>query len=325
MPAVQIRDAAGTRPHSILARHVTRRYTARQPVGLKVNLYTGVEVEGLARMVHGPVPDAPMECVMVGDSFFSTHLGRPSTRLATVAEQAWGLSILIAQVAEVRVAMDTLLPADTAYLLADLPDGTLDDTTSAMTAARRMVDAGADAVKVEVADLSVLGRVECIAGAGVPVVAHLGYTPQRGAPRRRGDDYDDARRLFAAARRARDAGACAVVLEMVSEVVNRALNLPAPDSLPVYSIFSGSAPYCGQTLNVWDAVFRPPTPRRYFPPTATLEPCRDRSRYTAQVVADHLTDLVRLTLDGAFPLSPPTRLTAVEQYALLTSGPWQAG
>jgi ketopantoate hydroxymethyltransferase len=310
----------------VIARQASWRYAARQLIGLKVNLYTAEEVAGLAQALDGGPPDIPVECLMVGDSYFTTHLCRESTRLTSPDEQALGLSVLVKQVAEVRTAMDALLPdARMPYLMADLPDGTLDSPEAALRAARRFVDAGADVVKMEIVEPGVVRCVDRVAGHGIPVAVHLGYTPQRGSARRHGDTVPDAARLFAAARDARDAGACALVLEMVSEVVNRALSMPDVTSVPVYSMRSGSAPYGGQSLNVWDAVFRQPTPQRLFPQTATLDVDRDLASYTADTVAAHLGELIRLTLDGEFPLSPPTRLTADEQYSLLASWPWRQG
>jgi ketopantoate hydroxymethyltransferase len=316
--------AATSSLHPAIARQASRRYAARELIGLKVNLYTAEEVAGLAQALDGAPADTPVECVMVGDSYFTTHLCRESTRLTGAEEQAMGLSALVKQVAEVRAAMDALLPdARMPYLMADLPDGTLDTPDAALRAAQRFADAGADVVKLEVAEPGVVRCLDRVAGHGIPVAAHLGYTPQRGSARRQGDTVAEAMRLFAAARDARDAGACALVLELVSEVVNRALSLPDVASVPVYSTRSGSAPYGGQSLNVWDAVFRPSTPQRLFPQTATLDVERDLAAYTADTVTAHLGELLRLTLDGEFPLSPPTRLTADEQYSLLASWPWR--
>lgn len=310
--------------HPVLARQAAARYIAQRPIGLKINLYTAAEVEAVAVMLDGDLACAPVECLMVGDSYFTTHLGRASTQLNTPQERAWGLSVLISRIAEVSERLNALFPlARRPYLMADLPDGTLENSAVALSASRRLLDAGADVVKMEVACARTLVIVEGVAEAGVPVIAHLGYTPQRGELRRHGDDLPAALRIFAAARRARDAGACALVLEMVSETVNRALALPDRSSLPVYSVFSGAAPYCAQSLNIWDSVFRPSPPRKFFPPTATLDPMRDRARYTADVVAAHLTQLVRQTLGGVFPLSPPTRLTAEEQSRLMGSRPWR--
>jgi Ketopantoate hydroxymethyltransferase len=307
-----------------VARLTRRRFQHRSLLGLKVNLYTADEVEGLAGALEGDLADAPVECLMVGDSYFNTHLGRASTRLSP-AEQSWGLDVLVHQVGEVRAAMDRFLAGeDMPLLMADMPDGTVVSPRAVVTAARRYVDAGADVVKVEVDSEMSLECVEALASSGIAVAAHLGYTPQHGTLGRRGESLTEALELFAAARSARDAGADVLVLEMVSEVVNRALSMPDSGGLPGYSVFSGAAPYGGQSLNVWDAVFRPAREYRYFPTTGTLDRDQDRDAYTPEVIGSHLALLIRQTLDGRFPLSPPTRLTPKDQHLLLTGSPWRA-
>ena len=118
---------------------------------------------------------------MVGDSYFTTHLCRDSTRLTGAEEQAMGLSALVKQVAEVRAAMDALLPdARMPYLMADLPDGTLETPDAALRAAQRFADAGADVVKLEIAEPGLVRCLDRVAGHGVPVAAHLGYTRSAG-------------------------------------------------------------------------------------------------------------------------------------------------
>jgi diaminobutyrate-2-oxoglutarate transaminase len=208
------------------------------------------------------------------------------------------------------------------YLLADLPDGATLSTERAMTAAEQMLGAGAEALKVEVIDANSLSAIEALCTWGVPVVAHLGYTPQRGQLTRYGDLLTDAYQIFARARSARDAGASAIVLEMVSEAVNRALSWPRRGSLPIYSIFSGRAPYGAQSLNVWDAVFHPPGVRKYFPPTAELVADGELDRYTPSVIAGKLDQLLRMTLAGDFPLSPPSRMSTEDLRILRECDPW---
>jgi len=130
--------------------------------------------------------------------------------------------------------------------------------------------------------------------------------------------------MFGYARAARDHGACGLTLERVSEPVNRALCQPRANALPIYSIFSGKAAGGGQSLNVWDSVFMPECPRRYFPPTATLTRAAYPTGYTEAVIREHMIRLLELTLRGEFPLSPPSQLSAQEIEGLLEIDPWQA-
>ncbi|MFF7635713.1 3-methyl-2-oxobutanoate hydroxymethyltransferase [Kitasatospora sp. NPDC008050] len=308
-----------------LACHL-RRFDDPGELGLKINLYRGLEVEGLARALAAPgLADSPIECLMVGDSYFMTHLGRPGTVLAGAAEQEWALATLVALVAEVRGAMERHLPtARRPFLLADLPDGATADRAAALAATARYTAAGADAVKIEVAGERELRCVEAVAATGVPTVAHLGYTPQLGRLARHGEGMAEALTLFAQARRAREAGAAALVVEMVSEPVNQALSRPHQDGLPVYSVFSGRARWGGQSLNLWDSVVRPARPSRFFPPTAVLDAAEVPTRYTPELIGDRMAELIRLTRDGGFPLSPRTALTEHEIADLSAFDPWSA-
>jgi hypothetical protein len=154
-------------------------------------------------------------------------------------------------------------------------------------------------------------------------VAHLGYAPQRTPNRRYGGDLAEAADLFAAARRARDAGAVALVLERVDPAVHARLAAPAPGGLPVYAIFSGGRAGTAQNLNVWDAVVRPDTPRRAFPPHGGAGPGRRAAGYTEDLIADRLAALVRLTLDGRYP-EQRTALDAETREALAALPVWGA-
>lgn len=303
-----------------------RRHDSPAQLGLKVNAYRGYEIEGLAKALRAPdLVDSPVECVMVGDSYFMTHLGRPTTVMSGPAERDWALSTLVGLVAEVREVMDReFTPARTPFLLADLPDGTTSGPAAARAAADRFTVAGADAVKIEVADEDQLACVEAVAATGLPTLAHLGYTPQLTSLGRHGDGVDDALELFARARRARDAGACGLIVEMVSEPVNQALSRPHPAGLPVYSVFSGRARWGGQSLNLWDAVVRPAKGGRYFPPTPVIDAADVPAAYTPDLIADRMRELIRLTLAGWFPLSPRTALDARQAARITDTDPWSA-
>ncbi len=301
-----------------------RRYDHLSQLGLKINAYRGYEVEALAEAVSAPeLAACPVECVMVGDSYFMTHLGRGGTRMETGADREWALTTLTGLVGEVRKALDAGFPAGRRpFLLADLPDGATLDEEAARTAGGLFTAAGADAVKIELAGETDLRCVEAVAATGVPVLGHIGYSPQRTQLGRYGDTVEGALELFAQARSVRDAGACGLVVEMVSESVNRALSRPHPDGIPLYSVFSGRARWGGQSLNVWDAVVRPARRGRYFPPTPVIEAAEVPQRYTPGLIADRLRELIGLTLAGWFPLSPRSALTAGEAALVEDSDPW---
>jgi ketopantoate hydroxymethyltransferase len=283
-----------------------REHRSKNPgrIGLKINLYHGYELEAVAAAAEAAklVPN-PIECFMVGDSYLTTHLGRPSTRLGP-SEWDWALNLMVSLVAEVRRALDRAYAgADRPYLLADFPDGATRTPDQAIEAAQRFADAGAEAVKLEIASSADHLTLETLVAHGFPVVAHLGYTPQHNKLRRYGGTVEELYQLCRAARAVRNLGAVALVLEMVTETANRLLSHPR--GLTTYSIFSGKADLGGQSLNVWDAVFRPASPSKYFPPTATLDAATDRARYGPATTVPAMTQLLRMTVEGEFPPSPP--------------------
>ena len=114
-----------------------------------------------------------------------------------------------------------------------------------------------------------------------------------------------------------------LVLERVDPAVHARLAVPDPGGLPVYAIFSGAAAGTAQNLNVWDAVVRPDTPRRAFPPTAVLDRARVPAEYTEELIADRLAALVRLVQAGRYP-EQRSALDAETRDALASLPVWGA-
>jgi len=139
-----------------------------------------------------------------------------------------------------------------ALVVADLPFGTYQASPQQAleTAARFMKEGGAQAVKLE-GGLRVVPQVEALVAAGVPVMAHIGLTPQSvnafGGYRVQGRGDEASHRLLQDAKSLQHAGAFAVVLEVVpSEVaaqVTRALHVP--------TIGIGAGPSCDAQVLVW--------------------------------------------------------------------------
>jgi 3-methyl-2-oxobutanoate hydroxymethyltransferase len=160
----------------------------------------------------------------------------------------------------VPVSVDELLPlvrgvvrgTQRALVVADLPFGSYQSSPAQAleTAARFMKDGRAQAVKLE-GGQRVAPQVEALVSAGVPVMAHIGLTPQSvnafGGYRVQGRGDEGAHRLLQDAKALQHAGAFAVVLEVVpSEVaaqVTRALHIP--------TIGIGAGPACDAQVLVW--------------------------------------------------------------------------
>jgi 3-methyl-2-oxobutanoate hydroxymethyltransferase len=160
----------------------------------------------------------------------------------------------------VPVTVDELLPlvrgvvrgAERALVVADLPFGSYQASPQQAldTASRFMKEGGAQAVKLE-GGQRVAAQVEMLVSAGIPVMAHIGLTPQSvnafGGYRVQGRGDEGAHRLLQDAKALQQAGAFAVVLEVVpSEVaaqVTRALHVP--------TIGIGAGPSCDAQVLVW--------------------------------------------------------------------------
>ena len=166
--------------------------------------------------------EAGVELVLVGDSAAMTVLGHDSTVPASMDE------MLILTRAVTRGARRPLV-------IADMPFGSfqVSDAEAVGNAIRFVKESGADAVKLEGAGAT-LSRVQAIVGAGIPVMGHIGLTPQSatalGGFRAQGRTAEQAARLVDDARALEAAGCFAIVLEAVpaavGEEITRRLTVP---------------------------------------------------------------------------------------------------
>jgi 3-methyl-2-oxobutanoate hydroxymethyltransferase len=160
----------------------------------------------------------------------------------------------------VPVTMDQLVPmvqavvrgTRTALVVADLPFGSYQSGPEAALASaiRHLKEGGAQAVKLE-GGRRVLPQVEALTGAGIPVMGHLGLTPQSvnvlGGTRRIQGRGDAGEELLAEARALERAGAFAVVLESVPAELGRRVS----EALRVPTVGIGAGPYCDAQIMVW--------------------------------------------------------------------------
>jgi 3-methyl-2-oxobutanoate hydroxymethyltransferase len=184
---------------------------------------------------------AGMDLVLVGDSAAMTVLGHSTTVPATMEE------MLMLTRAVTRGARRPLV-------IADMPFGSfqVSDEDAVRNAVRFVKEAGADAVKLEGAGPS-LSRVAALVGAGIPVMGHLGLTPQSatmlGGFRAQGKTADKARQLLEDALALEAAGCFALVLEAVPAPVAARIS----ERLAIPTIGIGSGAECdGQVLVLHD-------------------------------------------------------------------------
>lgn len=187
----------------------------------------------------GIFEEAGIPALLVGDSAANNVLGYETTVPVTVDE-------LIPLVRAVTRS------ARRSLVVADLPFGSYQSgPEQALATAMRMMKEGlAHAVKVE-GGARIAATVEQVVGAGIPVMAHVGFTPQSehalGGYRVQGRGAAGVERLVADARALEAAGAFAIVLEMVPAAaaaeVTKALAIP--------TIGIGAGPECDGQVLVW--------------------------------------------------------------------------
>jgi len=183
--------------------------------------------------------DAGIDVLLVGDSAANTVLGYPDTLSVTVDEL-------------LPLARAVVRGSSRALVVADLPFGSYQPSPrhALETSVRFMKEAGAQAVKFE-GGARIAEHVRAVVDAGIPVMAHIGFTPQSvyalGGYRVQGRGDDAADRLVKDAAALQDAGAFAVVLEMVPADVARRVTA----ELDIPTIGIGAGPGCDAQVLVW--------------------------------------------------------------------------
>ena len=182
---------------------------------------------------------AGVDLVLVGDSAAMTVLGHDSTVPATMEE------MLVLTRAVTRGARRPLV-------VADMPFGSfqVSDEDAVRNAIRFVKEAGADAVKLEGAG-AMLTRVRAIVEAGIPVMGHIGLTPQSatmlGGYKAQGRSAEKALALLSDARALEAAGCFSLVLEAVPTPVAQRIS----EGLAIPTMGIGAGPECDGQVLVW--------------------------------------------------------------------------
>jgi 3-methyl-2-oxobutanoate hydroxymethyltransferase len=237
--------------------------------------------------------EAGVWALLVGDSAANNVYGYETTLPVTVDEL---LPLVRAVVRSTKRA----------FVVGDLPFGSYEDGPSQAleTAIRFMKEGGCHAVKFE-GGVRVAEQIRKVTDAGVPVMGHIGFTPQSehqlGGYRVQGRGDDAAARLLADAHAVDDAGAFGVVLEMVPGDLAR--QVTAELSIPTVGI--GAGPDCDAQVLVWQDMLglRQGKMQRFVKQYANL----------AQVISDAATAYVTEVQNGAFPTADHTFPTNLAQ------------
>ena len=200
---------------------------------------------------------AGIEMILVGDSAAMCLLGHETTLPITMDEM-------------ITLSSAVTRATQHAFVIGDMPYMSYQpsDQVAVQNAGRFMSEAGVDAVKLE-GGVRMADRVAAITDGGIPVMGHIGLTPQsytqQGGLRSQGKDVESALQLIRDAEAIEEAGAFAILIEAVPAEVAELIKERV--SIPVLSIGAGGA--CdGQLLIVHDILglfeaFTPRFVRRY--------------------------------------------------------------
>jgi 3-methyl-2-oxobutanoate hydroxymethyltransferase len=229
--------SAGT-PEPLYGGQASRRLTVRDIAAAKARGEKWPMLTAYDALTASVFDAAGIPVLLVGDSAAMVVYGHDSTIPVTLDEL---IPLTAAVVRSTRRAL----------VVADLPFGSYQVSPAAALAAatRYLKEAGAQAVKLE-GGYRVIRQVEELVAAGIPVMAHLGLTPQSvnafGGYRVQGRG-EDGERLLRDAKALQAAGAFSVVLECVpadlAERVTASLDIP--------TIGIGAGPHCDAQVLVW--------------------------------------------------------------------------
>ncbi|MBD3163741.1 3-methyl-2-oxobutanoate hydroxymethyltransferase [Candidatus Woesearchaeota archaeon] len=188
--------------------------------------------------------DGNVDIILVGDSLANVVLGYDRTRYATMQD-------MIRHLSAVRKG------APETFIVCDMPYGSYENEAEAVINAKKLMKAGADAVKPE-------GRADIIralADNRINVVGHIGYLPQTQKVKLHKEEG-----LIDEAKKAEKAGAFSIILEMVDKKLAEDIS----NSIKIPTIGIGSGKYCdGQVLVLYDLIglypdFEPKFARKYM-------------------------------------------------------------
>lgn len=172
--------------------------------------------------------EAGIDLILVGDSLGMVFAGLPDTTGVTMDHMLYHTAVVARAVRQ-------------ALLAADLPYRSYDTPAEAVRNARRLIEAGAHAVKLE-GGIEQVRQLEALRDAGIPAVGHIGMLPQHvleeGGYKKKGKTSPEADRLIESAVALAQAGVGALVLEsIVPEVARR---ITEATGIPTIGIGSGN-------------------------------------------------------------------------------------
>ncbi len=245
-------NRSGTSPNGRPAKVTTQTVVEMKEAGKKISMLTAYDFT-MAKIVD----QAGIDVILVGDSASNVMAGHETTVPMTLDQMIYHAQCVVRGV-------------ETALVIADLPFMSFQVTAkeALISSGRMMKEAGVHGVKLE-GGRTITDTVKRIVDAGIPVMGHLGLTPQSiykfGTYKVRAKENAEAEQLLEDAVKLEEAGAFSIVLEKIPS----ALAAKVTDAVSVPTIGIGAGPDCdGQVLVLHDMLglnkdFKPRFLRRY--------------------------------------------------------------
>ncbi len=203
------------------------------------------------------IEQSGVDLILVGDSLAMVALGYRDTYVVGIDE------MVVFTKAVAKGAPKSFIVGDMPFMSYNI------SIEQGLENAGKMIKAGASAIKIEGANNYLLTLVSRCVQSGIPVLAHLGFTPQFmniiGGHKIQGKTYDATLNLLEWGTRLAEAGAFGLVLEMVPEESAKFIT----DNLPIPTIGIGAGRYCSGQILVSDDIlgkytdFTPKFARQY--------------------------------------------------------------
>lgn len=267
-------SASNYRPRGTKVRTTILDLQKMKQRGERIPVITGYDYTSAQIAERAGIP-----VILVGDTLGMVVLGHSTTLPVTLDDMIHHVR------AVVRGSQKALVVGDLPFLTYTTVD------QAVQSAGRLLQEAGAQAVKLE-GGAAVVPVVRRLVELGIPVMAHLGYTPQsvnQMGVRVQGKRAEDARRLIDDALALEQAGAFALVLELVPAPLAREIT----NRLRMPTIGIGAGPWCSGQVQVWHDLmglytdFLPRHARRYANLAETM----------AEALRSYITDV----REGTFP------------------------
>lgn len=207
--------------------------------------------------IAGYVERAGVPVILVGDTLAMVEMGFNNTRSVTIEHMQYHIGAVR------RGAPNTHIIGDMTYRSYDTPEDALDN-------AHKLIDAGANSVKLEGL---VIEQIQHLIGNEIDVVGHTGLTPQTASNfKQAGSNKEDAQRVLSNAQTIADAGVFMLVLEHIPKELAQSIT----ESISIPTIGIGAGGYCdGQVLVINDLLgigdYWPPFSKQYAQVGRTVE------------------------------------------------------